>query len=95
MTRAEALLMLDAYSFVAARVILVAPRRNDRWPALAILQGMRDRFPPDGSDAKAQRWLGFAQGVLHAAGVYDLHALKNHSKTKRVELPDCLRGVEP
>ena len=44
------------------------------------IQGMRFRFPEDGSEAKAMRWLGFAQGWLVASDVYTLEECKLHSK---------------
>lgn len=55
---------------------------NIQWAteSLEILYGMADRFPSDGSRAKAMRWLGFAQGVLVSNRVYTLEQVKEHSK---------------
>lgn len=45
-----------------------------------ILHTIRDRFPTSGCCEKAARWVGFAQGVLFATGVYTLDELKEHSR---------------
>jgi len=38
------------------------------------------RFPEDGSEGKAMRWLGFIQGALYSKGVYTLDDLRRHVK---------------
>ena len=45
-----------------------------------ILTELSDRFPDDGSENKAMRWLGFAQGAAWALGFYSLDELKEHSR---------------
>lgn len=41
-------------------------------------------FLAEGRADKAQRWLGFVQGVLWSLGDYSLDELKEHSRTGRV-----------
>ncbi len=43
------------------------------------------RWPEDGSEKKAMRWLGFIQGALYAHRVFTLTELKEHSRTGKVE----------
>lgn len=43
--------------------------------------GLWDRFHLDGSEAKAMRWLGFAQGACVAFGIFTLEEVKRHSQT--------------
>lgn len=45
---------------------------------------LSDRWPEDGSERKAMRWLGFAQGVAWHAGVFTLEELKEHSRRGHV-----------
>mgnify|MGYP000725319346 CR=1 FL=1 len=52
---------------------------------LAHVAGMPRRFPSEGSEKKAMRWLGFVRGVLFAAGTFSLEDLKEHSRTRKVE----------
>ena len=54
-------------------------------PALA---GMRARFPGGGSEAKAMRWLGYAQGIAVGCGAYSLDEVKAHSRDGVVSPPD-------
>ena len=49
-----------------------------------IIIGLIDRFPADGSGAKAMRWLGFIQGALYSQGAYTLEDLKQHSLNRRI-----------
>lgn len=42
--------------------------------------GLHDRFPRDGSEAKAMRWLGFAQGAAVQGGLFTLDEVKQHSR---------------
>jgi hypothetical protein len=42
------------------------------------------RFPADGSERKAMRWLGFIQGAAYARGYFTLEQIKEHSKNGRV-----------
>lgn len=44
-----------------------------------VLTEMFDRWK-NGSEAKANRWLGFVQGAMFARGVFTLEDLKNHSR---------------
>lgn len=41
---------------------------------------LADRWPEDGSEKKAMRWLGFAQGVAWSKRIFTLEELKEHSK---------------
>ena len=74
MDRGEVLSMIEVYQGYATG------------PA-DVLNGIYDRFPEGGSDAKAMRWLGFCQGVLHEREVFTLDELKAHSQNRRV--PPC------
>jgi len=49
-----------------------------------IVTGLRGRFPPEGSEAKAMRWLGFMQGALYTHKVFTLDELKKHSMERSV-----------
>lgn len=71
MTRNEALGMIREYGRYAVDL-------DD------VLFGISDRFPSDGSEAKAMRWLGFCQGVLIQRGMFTLEDLKNHSMLKAI-----------
>jgi hypothetical protein len=53
---------------------------------VAHIAGMRSRFPSDGSEKKAMRWLGWVQGVLVAKGFFSLEDVKKHSREKKVQL---------
>lgn len=53
-------------------------------PILEDARGMSQRFPTDGSNVKAMRWLGYMQDVLVASGVFTLAQVKEHAKTGRV-----------
>jgi len=85
MTRSDALYLLKLY---ARRV---CPRAGIDDP---VLSGIYDRFPTDGSEAKAMRWLGFMQGALYARGVFTLDEVKDHSRmlahNERAELERTL-----
>ncbi len=69
MNRAEALSLIKNYSSWAR-------------DAHDVLFEIHKRFPEDGSENKAMRWLGFCQGVLLERGVFRLDDLKNHSMKK-------------
>lgn len=59
-----------------------------QYAEIAYLSGMRDptiveihtRWPEDGSERKAMRWLGFMQGVLYSNHLCTLDELKEHSR---------------
>lgn len=53
---------------------------------LDTLYKIHERFPSDGSENKAMRWLGFCQGVLFERGVFSLDDIKDHSKNRRVTI---------
>lgn len=87
MTKDQALGLLYRYSLDAAHVVGNQIRASipDRAPMivnpiLVDLANMRGRWPEDGSERKAMRWLGYAQGVLVATGVYSLEEVKEHSR---------------
>jgi len=86
MTKDTALRLLGEYCAII----------EDRWEsaesafarlALVDTEGMAERFPKDGSEAKAMRWLGYAQGVLVATGLYSLGEVKEHSRRGWVRSP--------
>jgi hypothetical protein len=71
MTKDTALDLIDQYcGHMRSR------RDNDE-----TLTGMRDRWPEDGSERKAMRWLGFIQGAAYVSGYFTLEELKEHSRT--------------
>ena len=75
MTKEEALELIDQYCTVLKKDVVEYHE---------ILTGLRDRFPRDGNEAKAMRWLGFMQGSLWTHGIYPLDELKRHSKERKV-----------
>lgn len=44
------------------------------------------RFPEDGSEKKAMRWLGFVQGCCYSGGIFTLEEIKEHSRTGKLAL---------
>lgn len=81
MTRTEALDLLQQYSVYIRTHCSHVTREN------TILDRVADaprRFPKSGSKAKAMRWLGWAQGVLEASGVFAPQDIENHSRTRIV-----------
>ncbi len=75
MTKDEALDLIDRYCSIA----------KERAVADEVVTGLRSRFPKDGSEGKAMRWLGFMQGALYAANVFTLEELKVHSRDKVIK----------
>lgn len=73
MTKEQALELLDFYDKKASECPI---------GSVGIVAGMRERFPEDGSEKKAMRWLGFAQGIMVATGLFPLERVKQHSKEK-------------
>jgi hypothetical protein len=74
MTKDQALALIEMY---ADRC------RSSTNPMLAadsVLTEIRQRWPEDGSENKAMRWLGFMQGALYSDGEFDLDELKEHSR---------------
>jgi hypothetical protein len=65
MTRATALKMIEEYQTFSG---------GD-----GPLHRIRERFPEDGSESKAMRWLGFCQGYLVAKECFSLAEVKEHS----------------
>lgn len=47
--------------------------------------GLADRWPGHGTERKAMRWLGFAQGIAWSNGVFTLDEIKEHSRRGYVE----------
>jgi len=79
MKRSEAIHMMHAYGeYVAEHV------PSNAHPVLTDLAEMPKRFPEDGSEDKAMRWLGYMQGVLASNGVFTLEELKIHNRDKTV-----------
>jgi len=77
MNKSEALHLIKEYCAAAVRL---------SWGEA--ITGLRSRFPDDGSENKAMRWLGFIQGVHFARGSYSLESLKDHSRVKAVPSGD-------
>jgi len=59
----------------------------------SFLDGIAARFPEDGSEKKAMRWLGYAQGVAHALGYYSLDEIKAHSRDRVITPPTGLNAT--
>lgn len=78
MTRDEALQLLAQYGYHVRMT-------TARTPAQQTIEGMVDRFPNDGGAEKANRWVGFAQGVLFAEGTFTLDELKEHSRRRSID----------
>ncbi len=74
MTRDDVLGLIESYC-----EILIQEGETDE-----TLTGLRERFPEDGSEQKANRWLGFMQGALYLQGRFTLDDLKKHSKNGRL-----------
>ena len=58
---------------------LMAPDAADK--ILDMLPRMREFAKDPTKTEKLMRWLGFAQGVLWAEGVYKLEELKDHNRS--------------
>ena len=84
MTRDEALDLLGEYSEIAEHLLPASRGCHHESAMLGHLAGMRDRFPADGSERKAMRWVGYMQGALVTTGVFTLDEVKEHSRRKRV-----------
>ena len=78
MTREVALSLLSGYAPFCANEALDFKPESDR-DILESAAGMSERFPFDGSEAKAMRWLGYMQGICVAYGIYSLEQVKQHS----------------
>ena len=76
MTKEDALSLISQYCI----------QLKDRSEKDETMTGLRDRFPEDGSEGKAMRWLGFMQGFLYQKRICTLDELKEHSKTRHVTL---------
>ena len=91
MTREDALNLLNEYcEAIDHRGTYLRPFTSLRsCETLEDAKGMAARWPAGGSKAKAMRWLGYMQGVLVCAGYYDLDEVKEHSRRKYVQKPEC------
>lgn len=78
MSRDEALSLLSEYALVVSEYTIDFIGEADRAIMLEA-SGMPGRFPKDGSEAKAMRWLGYIQGISVAYGFYTLEEVKQHS----------------
>ena len=56
-------------------------------PVLLDAREMYARFPKDGSEARAMRWLGYMQGVLVATREFTLEEVKEHTRRGIMLLP--------
>lgn len=77
MNRAEALELIRQYAHEI-------DSSSESYFVLIEASGMPDRFPSDGSENKAMRWLGYMQGALVATGFFTLDDVKRHSRTRKV-----------
>ena len=77
MTKDEALDLMDQYCSLVKEL----GGHNET------VTGLHSRFPEDGSEKKAMRWLGFMQGVLYITEIFTLEELKVHSRDKVVSGP--------
>lgn len=77
MTKDDALSLMDQYCSLVKEL----GGHNET------VTGLRDRFPEDGSEKKAMRWLGFMQGVLYITNIFTLEEIKAHSRDKVVSVP--------
>ncbi len=77
MTKDEALDLIDKYCSLVKEL----GGHNE------VITGLRSRFPEDGSEGKAMRWLGFMQGVLYITNIFTLDELKVHSRDKIISVP--------
>ena len=77
MTKDEALDLMDQYCSLVKEL----GGHNET------VTGLRSRFPEDGSEKKAMRWLGFMQGILYITEIFTLEELKVHSRDKVVSGP--------
>lgn len=73
MTKDTALRMIRDYCFEL--------EERGEGPELA---EMWTRWPDDGSERKAMRWLGFLQGVFYVRRYRTLESLKDESRTGKV-----------
>jgi hypothetical protein len=94
MTRDDALALVEEYADVALSMVTHAGQyvtlsKRRAWTGLI---GMRERFPANGSERKAMRWLGFCQGVMVASGVFSLDEVKEHSRRRRVDTSEVSDG---
>lgn len=78
MTRETALKMLSQYCDAIKTGMWITG--GEMPPVMKDAAGMADRFPEDGSEKKAMRWLGYMQGVLVCSQVFSLDEVKEHSK---------------
>lgn len=69
MVKNDALMLIERYGD-----LLKADGEED-----TTLTEIRSRFPEDGSEKKAMRWLGFMQGVLYEKERFTLDEIKKHS----------------
>ena len=69
MTKDHALKLINCY----------ADELKRRGSSDSNLTEMPGRWPSDGGERKAMRWLGYMQGALQYSGVYSLDEIKSHS----------------
>lgn len=85
MTRIDALGLLYQYcDYLKSQDVTPHHLWTGQMDTLNNAQGMFNRFPLDGSEKKAMRWLGYMQGVLVMSGIFTLDQVKEHSRTKEV-----------
>ncbi len=76
MTKQTAIRMVTEYCVVMKQ----QHRHNYSSNALVDAARMSDRWPKEGSENKAMRWLGYIQGVCVCDCLFTLEEVKQHSK---------------
>ena len=71
MTKDKAIRLIRQYDFLLTD-------RGERDP---VVLHLLSRWPEDGSEYKAMRWLGFIQGVCYGKRIFKLDEIKEHSRS--------------
>ena len=85
MTKGEALELMRQYSVYVAEnteALVGSARSTFTITKRTHLLSMPLRFPENGSERKAMRWLGFMQGALWMVGAFSMAELKEHSRQR-------------
>lgn len=83
MTKAQALQLITIYGEWLTRVGWEDPTSTQ----------IMERWPQDGSENKAMRWLGFMQGVLYQSCLMSLDEIKQHSMHASRDDWDAVRAM--
>ena len=102
MNSEEAYELMTRYALVAKTALIRGEDdptfEEDNYTSLTYLTDMIDRASPEFDEDKANRWVGFMQGVLWAERIFDLESLKAHVKAaknlvEKVHTEDCQGAV--